>query len=844
MSFDWDNVSRTSRVSLRRLGMRAIILAIAMAALMAATFTLRGVGEVSAQADADCETTDLGTLGSESNGLLEAEGSWTTEDCESGFRAGSDAHTFRFEVQEAGRVRIDLKSDEGDSFLILMSEDGRRIIDNDDGGAGLDARVERDLAPGVYLVEATTVGGRDRGQADFMLSIGYVDGCDTIHLGTLGTDAALTESGSWSLDTCGSAFVVQHPAYRYSFNLPEDARVRIDLESEHGDAVLSLASATGIIAANDDAGERRNARIEQYLQAGVYLIEATTYLQRDLQPLVADFTLTVGVVDEEERLQSYQLKIEETHAPDVVYAGVPFNVHYRVGNLGLGDLAEVGGRGFMYVAFPRSYKVGNTIEAEDGFWAPGVSYHTGQETASAISASDLEVKPYELTLNKPGPSWVFVAIITYDEEDNEVGFHGLWRNLMVLEGYPFGPMNVRVDGLDYQVSATADEDGKVTTSVTRTITPDSEVPAEQREKALYAAGVQTQGLEGLFERPAVASLPSTGEGEPTSVPSPSSIDLMKLFGNQYSTALQDSGMRRPLLDGESVNPVKVEELLLAMAEKASARAVSLVSTWKGLQARIGDASPISFADAFGLHSQLFYGEKVLAPLIGAGEIVEAARAAETGWEDEGVQLMMDKFNDAYSCSNPASIAVPLRRADVRDLSWILTADTEMRVALPMYELAADAVLCGNGADDENEQFFENLFIGEDRAFLDLFNIAPPPPRPTPPPFRLRVLSRLGDDGRIEHGVELRNGEQIFPEMRHLATDAEVDEWVLSSDVLVDDEVIGQIRSRRLEDGRVEVGYVTVTGRGASPKVRFLPEEMPEGVWFRTGNVTATRLAPS
>ena len=842
MPYVSDIYVKWSPAKLGKTGMRMLFAALALAVLAMVVFSMGGAGAVSAQESTECEATDLGSFGTESESGLEASGRWTTEDCESSFRAGSDAHTYRFEVLEAGRIRIDLTSNEGDSFLYLMSADGRRIIDNDDGGAGLDARVERDLMPGVYMVEATTVGGRGRGQADFNLSVSYVEGCDTIHLGSLEPDIELMDEGSWSLDTCGSSFVVAHPAYRYSFNLPQDGRVRIDLESEHGDAVLSLASVTGIIAANDDGGERRNSRIEQYLQAGVYLIEATTYLQRDLQPLIADFTLTVVLVDEDAKLDTFQLKIEETHAPDVVYTGVPFTVNYRVGNVGLGDLADIEGNGWMYVVAPRFYRPGNSVEATDGFWAPGVSYHTGPETASMISATDSEIKPFEVTLNRAGPSWVFVAIITYDDEENEQAFHGLWRNLMVLDGYEFGPMKVRVGGLEYEVSAVADEEGEVETSVTSVITPDSEVLAEQREKALYSAGVQTQMLEGIFDRPGVASLPSMGESEATSVPSPSSRDLMKLFGSQFSTALRDAGMRRPILDGQSVNPIEVEDLLLSMAEIASARGVSLVATWKGLQSRVGDALPISFADSFGLHSQLWYGEKVLAPMVDAGEIVEAARGAEMGWEDEGVLKMMEDFGDAYSCGRPASIAVPLRRADVLDLAWILTGDAEMRVALPMYELAVDAVLCADGADEENEQFFENLFIGESGGFVELFDITPPP-TPEPSPYRLRVLSRLGEDGRVEHGVELRNGDQIFPETRHLPAEAEVDEWVESSDVIVDEEEIGKIRSRRLEDGRVEVGYITISGREVKPRIRYLPEEMPEGVWFRTSSVTAIRPDP-
>ena len=60
-----------------------------------------------------------------------------------------------------GRVRIELTSADGDPYLYLLASDGSRITDNDDGGDGLDARIERDLAPGAYMIEATTVGGRE-----------------------------------------------------------------------------------------------------------------------------------------------------------------------------------------------------------------------------------------------------------------------------------------------------------------------------------------------------------------------------------------------------------------------------------------------------------------------------------------------------------------------------------------------------------------------------------------------------------------------------------------------------------------------------------------------------------
>ena len=334
---------------------------------------------------------------------------------------------------DGGRIRIDLVSAEGDSFLYLLAEDGRRLTDNDDGGAGLDARIERDLTPGIYVVEATTVGGRSRGPADFSLSISRVTGCEPVHLGTLEPDADLTVSGSWTLDTCGSRFVVEHPAHRYLFDMPQGGRVRVDLTSENGDPVLSLVSTTaGLIAANDDGGERRNSRIERYLEPGGYLLEATTYLERDYQPLMADFTLVVHLVDEEAEQDSFLLKIEEVHTPEHAVAGQPFDVHYRVGNLGGGDLADVGGNAEVYVVGPRVYEYIDPIDASEAIWESGVSYHTGAQTANETSVAIGEVTPFEVTFRRHGPTWLFVGVITYDEDDEERGFHGQWQNLMVL----------------------------------------------------------------------------------------------------------------------------------------------------------------------------------------------------------------------------------------------------------------------------------------------------------------------------------------------------------------------------------------------------------------------------
>ena len=802
--------------------------------VIAGGLALEGPRLLWAQEGSACEVIDLGTLGDETESKLDTVGRWTTEDCDSRFRPTSDAHTYRFEVTTSGRTRVDLTSVEGDSYLYLLDEDGNRLTDNDDGGAGLDARVERDLTPGVYAIEATTVGGRGRGAADFTLSVSRVTGCEPVHLGALGPDEDLTASGSWTLDTCGSGFVVEHPAHRYLFALAEDGRVVIDLMSTNGDPVLSLVSlSAGLIGANDDGGERRNSRIERYLPAGTYMIEATTYLERDYQPLRADFVLVVRFVDEDARQQRFQLKIEESHTPDQVIAGEPFSVHYRVGNLGGGDLAAIGGRAIMYVVGPGVREIASPITASAGRWQAGVSYHTGTQVANTTSAAIPQVTPFQAILSRPGPSWVFVAVVTFNESMEEVGFHGLWRNLMVLSGKTFGPVAVKVDDLDYQVVAEADADGIVTPTVSPVADPDADVDPTVRAKAIYAAGVRTQVLDGIFERPGIAGLSAGEETTSVSVDSPSSTTLLTAFADRYASAVSASGLADVLARGEMINPGAVEDLVLSVSGTASAQYGSLSTSWTALQEQIDGGAALSFAEAFALQSEIAYAERVLAPAIKAGEAVEASREADDGWEDGDVQMMVAELAGQASCGDVAEVLRDaLEAAGAADVDDLLALDTELRAALPIFGTANDGALCAAEAvDAANSQFLRSLSIAGSADLRELID----PEQPTAP-YTLRIIARLLDDGRIEHGVEFANGQQVLPLVRYLATNVAVDQWRTSSDIEVGGTEIGKTRARRLADGRVELGFWTVDGEAIEPEVRYLPADAPGDVWLRSGEI--------
>ena len=157
-------------------------------------------------------------------------------------------------------------------------------------------------------------------------------------------------------------------------------------------------------------------------------------------------------------------------------------------------------------------------------------------------------------LTAQGPSWVFVAVDAHDGFGEEVAFHGIWRNLMVLSGLTFEPVMVSVDDSDYEVSARANAGGYVTTLVVSVADPDSAVDPEMRAKAIYAAGVRTQLLDGIFERPEIAALSvsATAEPEPVSVANPSSDALAEVLGDQYANDVTASGLVDTLGAGEVI----------------------------------------------------------------------------------------------------------------------------------------------------------------------------------------------------------------------------------------------------------------------------------------------------
>ena len=232
------------------------------------------------------------------------DASWTG-DCASTHRPGRHARFYSFTLSQQTEVEINLTSSQ-DTFLYLLrgaDANGTVVTDNDDVESGnTNSRITRTLAAGTYTIEATTYGEGVTG--DFTLSIvpagttappqpPPADACEYIlTAGDATAPSGGSISGQWTGDCASTNQAGSHARY-YTFTLPTASEVTITLESSV-DTFLYLLEGAGtvgaVIAENDDVESgNTNSQITEFLAAGTYTIEATTYKEA----VTGEFTLTV-----------------------------------------------------------------------------------------------------------------------------------------------------------------------------------------------------------------------------------------------------------------------------------------------------------------------------------------------------------------------------------------------------------------------------------------------------------------------------------------------------------------------------------------------------------------------
>ncbi len=107
----------------------------------------------------------------------------------------------------------------------------------------------------------------------------------------------------------------------------------------------------------------------------------------------------------------------------------------------------------------------------------------------------------------------------------------------------------------------------------------------------------------------------------------------------------------------------------------------------------------------------------------------------------------------------------------------------------------------------------------------------------------RILARRLNDGRVEVGFRPTGGDVIRPAQRVILADAQVNRWVVSSDVVIDGVVVGRIAARLLPGGHFEFGFNPVGEARVLPRSRFVPADTAVGRWLRSSPITVPLPGP-
>ncbi|MCY3910071.1 MAG: pre-peptidase C-terminal domain-containing protein [bacterium] len=760
---------------------------------------------------ATCDPEALGALTPEQD--IEVTGFWTPESCQSIFLTGHPSRYFVFTLPEGARVRVELTSEIGDPVLIvapivaLRSVVPGQVAHNDDAVGTRNSRIEQYFPADVYGIEATTFQTRDlQGPlVDFTLTLTIVDE-------EVQQNSPLLKIEDVDIPT----EVVAGDPLAINFRVGNLGGEELS-DPESSAFVYALGSYPRTFDFS------RNLAFVDHWPAGVayHTNEETASTTSVSSPGLSTFSLTlyrpgpgwvfVGVVS------------EDSNEDEFGFHGLWHDLMVLSAPTFDPVLVEVDG--VVY-----SVSAALDEDADEDEEGTVVTTVTSVDDAEADPEDEAETDPAEEA--DPEDETETDPAEEADPEDE-------------TETDPAEEADPE-DETETDPAEEADPEDETETDPAEEADPEDETetdPAEEadldpatRAKAIYTAGVRTQLLDGIFDRPEIAGLPQAAEPNPVTVPNPSSGALLRTAAARFAIVVNGSGLLETLANGEAISPIAVEDLILSTAESVSETYASLAVSWQSLLEQIEGGEALSFADAFALHSELAYAESILSPALVPSTIVTTARAAELGWNDPEVQAMLA---DQRSCNaSPTALREAYEAAGVENVDDLIELDTELRAASPVYGLLIDGALCAAEATDAtNRRFLQRLEIDDSGELRKLFEPEPLPqpelePEPDPP-VQLRIMARLEADGRIEHRVELLRGLPILPNRRYLPADSQVGIWHSSQDVELYGVSLGQIRARRLSDGRVEMGFRDGEGEIIVPDISYLPADLDEGVWYRS-----------
>jgi hypothetical protein len=234
-------------------------------------------------------------------------------------------------------VQIDMQSSTIDSYLILQDQNGQQLSFNDDGGGGLNARIQYTLPyAGIYRLMAMSYGtsGNVFGTYNLQLAggaqMGQQMGQPMIQTmanpsGVVGT-IGIGQQASGTLGM-GDARYDNKPFQAYNFQCTAGLSFQLNIQSSWDNYALVFDPMGNVVARDDDTGEGLNAQVNYTC------------------PMNGTYRLAVSVYSATTTAGPYTMQVMGTSGPSMQQMGQPMiqpmaNASGVVGTIGVGQQAQ------------------------------------------------------------------------------------------------------------------------------------------------------------------------------------------------------------------------------------------------------------------------------------------------------------------------------------------------------------------------------------------------------------------------------------------------------------------------------------------------------------------------
>ena len=202
------------------------------------------------------------------------------------FHINNDVDYYKITVPSGGKMASITTESGLDTTIIIYNDKGESVVEDDDSGDELNARVNTNLVAGQYYI---MVKEYNNATGDYTLLINFTEPLrgDNYEQNDIQSNAKTIEIAGNRAQITASFHTSQDVDW-YRFTLNSGTRMVKIYTSGSADTIMELHGDSGLIQENDDGGEDTNSRIDTNINQGTYYLMIKEY-----NKATSEYTLTI-----------------------------------------------------------------------------------------------------------------------------------------------------------------------------------------------------------------------------------------------------------------------------------------------------------------------------------------------------------------------------------------------------------------------------------------------------------------------------------------------------------------------------------------------------------------------